>query len=250
MPADHVVILGATSRIGAAVAEHELRRGSLVTLVGRDSAELAIVAADLLFRGGQEVRTVCLQQSHDSTSLGAWPTDVEALGHVARCYCFVGADTRESGSIAEDLNQALTDNALLPIQLLEPLLDHMSQNGSGAVIVVSSVALLVPRPDVAAYGASKAALSFMLQSLMQSSAYQALRIIEVRLGWVDTRMSAGTTIGALTQGAPEAAAKIMALAASPAGVKYVPGWWWLLAVGGPAIRLVLRLRGRQHSSSS
>ncbi len=246
---ENVVILGATSRIAAGVAEAELLSGAHVYLVARDQNELRVVASDLEFRTGRAVGVVGFP-TLDAAGLDAWSSWLSTLPAVHRCYSLIGSEAPHSGHLADDVREALATNVVVPLRVIEPVLEHMG--AGGALVVVSSVAQLVPRPDVAAYGAAKSALSFALQSMMRSERYANRRIIEVRLGWVDTRMSIGRTVPGLTIGPREAGARLAHCARAGAGVRYVPGWWRLLAVlappGNAAIALRAAILRRFHRS--
>ena len=228
-----VVVLGGTSRIAVGIAEAEIERGARVYLVGRDEDELRIGAADLQVRTGAPIGFMCLPALTVDGS-GEWSSWLRDLGRVDRVYSLIGSDTPLTGDLADDLEAAIIANLLSPLRALEQILPLVPVGG--AAVVVSSVAHLVPRADVLAYGSAKAALSFALQSMMRSERYSDIRIIEVRLGWVDTRMSTGRTVPALTISPHAAGERMVKAAAGSAGTRYVPGWWRLLALAAPVMR--------------
>ena len=228
-----VVVLGGTSRIAVGIAEAEIESGARVYLVGRDEDELRIGAADLQVRTSTPVGFMCLPASNVVGS-DEWSSWLRDLGRVDRVYSLIGSDTPLTGDLADDLEAAIIANLLSPLRALEQILPLVPVGG--AAVVVSSVAHLVPRADVVAYGSAKAALSFALQSMMRSERYRHVRIIEARLGWVDTRMSIGRTVPALTISPQAAGERMVKVATGSAGTRYIPGWWRLLALAAPAIR--------------
>lgn len=74
---------------------------------------------------------------------------------------------------------------------------HMIDNGGGRIVNVSSRGAFRGEPDAPAYGASKAGMNSMSQSLAKRLALHNIYVTTVAPGWVDTDMAEGyTAIGA------------------------------------------------------
>ncbi len=99
---ENVVILGATSRIAAGVAEAELLSGAHVYLVARDQNELRVVASDLEFRTGRAVGIVDFPILDDA-GLRAWSSWLSTLPVIHRCYSLIGSDASHSSHLANDV---------------------------------------------------------------------------------------------------------------------------------------------------
>jgi decaprenylphospho-beta-D-erythro-pentofuranosid-2-ulose 2-reductase len=75
--------------------------------------------------------------------------------------------------------------------LLLHTLRKLREQGSGTLIVLSSVAAERARASNAVYGAAKAGLDALAQGLADSCAGTGVRVLVVRPGFVRTRMTAG-----------------------------------------------------------
>jgi 3-oxoacyl-[acyl-carrier protein] reductase len=72
---------------------------------------------------------------------------------------------------------------------------HMMQHGGGRIINVSSRGAFRGEPDAPAYGASKAAMNAMGQSLAKALAPYHIYVTTVAPGWVETDMAADYLAG-------------------------------------------------------
>ena len=68
---------------------------------------------------------------------------------------------------------------------------ELRRQGSGTLVVLSSVAAERPRASNAVYGAAKAGLDALAQGLSDSIADSEVRVLVIRPGFVVTRMTAG-----------------------------------------------------------
>ena len=75
--------------------------------------------------------------------------------------------------------------------LLLSCLRRLREQGSGTIIVLSSVAAERARAANAIYGAAKAGLDALAQGLADATAATGVRVLVVRPGFVSTRMTAG-----------------------------------------------------------
>lgn len=67
---------------------------------------------------------------------------------------------------------------------------HMRQRGKGKIVVLSSVAGIVPRRSNFAYGSSKAGIDFLARGLQQSLRGSGVDVLIVRPGFVRSAMTA------------------------------------------------------------
>jgi decaprenylphospho-beta-D-erythro-pentofuranosid-2-ulose 2-reductase len=75
--------------------------------------------------------------------------------------------------------------------LLLACMERLRAQGSGVLVVLSSVAAERPRAGNAIYGAAKAGLDALAQGLADATADSGVRVLVVRPGFVTTRMTAG-----------------------------------------------------------
>lgn len=187
-PADGCAwITGASSGIG---------RGLALSLA-RDGWTVAVTA-----RSADALKELVREAEPLSGSILAFPGDVrdaavmraclvhvgEAAGPVALCIANAGVYLPQdglAGNPAEwqrtiDINLTGTVNVVLPV------IDRMRARGRGQIAVVSSVAGYRGLPTSAAYGATKAGLINMTESLKFDLDRAGIRIQLVNPGFVDT----------------------------------------------------------------
>lgn len=91
----------------------------------------------------------------------------------------------------DDWDETLRVNVSGPFYLLRELMPRFKARGRGAVVAVSSNAAHVPRMQMAAYGASKAALSSLIRTAGLELASHGVRCNLVSPGSTDTPMQRG-----------------------------------------------------------
>jgi decaprenylphospho-beta-D-erythro-pentofuranosid-2-ulose 2-reductase len=204
-----VLVLGGTSEIALAiVAELQRQAPREVALLGRDPEALARVAAQLREQGCERVVTAELDaldtDGHERAIAAAW----EELGGVDVVIVAVGL-LGERGTLLEDIPVALEVlrvNLLGTGSLTLRAAQRLREQGSGTLVVLSSVAAQRPRPTNVAYGASKAGLDALAQGLGVVLAPDGVRVVVVRPGFVHTRMTRGLPVPPLAS-TPQAVAR-------------------------------------------
>lgn len=158
-----VWITGASSGIGAALAQAFAAEGAHIILSGRRLDALEAVAAD--------IATDTLLLPFESTDFDALPAKVaEAQGWKGRVDILVNNAGISQRSLALDTNpsvhsQIVNVDLLAPIWLTQLLLPHMIEAGGGHVVGISSVAGRVGVPLRTAYCAAKHGLIGYMDAL-------------------------------------------------------------------------------------
>ena len=177
-----VVIVGGTSGMGLATAKMLLDGGARVLVTGRSTAGLESAQKEL----GKDAIVV----SSDARSL----TEIDALASRVKAefdtfdLLFVNAGFSIRAPL-ESMTEAVYDemfnlNAKGPffaVQKLAPLM-----NRGGAVVLTTSIANVKGMPNVAAYGAAKAALRSFARVLAAELLPQEIRVNAVTPGPIDT----------------------------------------------------------------
>lgn len=147
--------------------------------------------------------------------VGGFDTVVLAIGSL-------GAQEGLDAPRAEAL-EVMRTNFLDSGSLLLEALERMRGQGSGTLIVLSSVAAERARASNAVYGAAKAGLDALAQGLADATAGTGVRVLVVRPGFVATKMTAGLEPAPMAT-TPEAVAEatVQALARGSHTV-WVPG---------------------------
>ncbi|MFI9530637.1 SDR family NAD(P)-dependent oxidoreductase [Micromonospora rosaria] len=204
-----VIVTGAGTGMGRAIAEHLLARDATVVAVGRREAALRrltaagdhrveVIATDITRPGAAE---------HIVAAATARFGTVHGLVNNAGLARFAALDTATD----DDFDRLLATNVRAPAALIRAALPHLRQH-RGAVVNVSSVGGVLAMPGRSLYGASKAALNSLTRSLARELAPD-VRVNAVLPGPVDTPM--WDDMGLDT--AASAALRSSLLAATPLG---------------------------------
>lgn len=184
------LIIGATSAIAAEVAALCAARGDRLYLIGRNPEKLRALLDAL----GDAVA------GHESCDLDEFE---HAEARVARAIERLGGldcaliahgylgDQQRSERDPGYARKIIGTNFISAVSLLMPLADHFAAQGHGHLAAITSVAGERGRPRNYTYGASKSALTCYLQGLRSRLYLSGVRVHNLKLGPVDTPMSAG-----------------------------------------------------------
>lgn len=185
-----VLITGASSGLGAALARAYAARGQRVVLVGR--------RADALQATADRCRGLARVQAVDVRDAARWPEVAQRLLGELGCPQIVIANAGISHGVdlrrAEDLAIAadiMDTNWRAALATLAPFIAPMQQRGQGKLVGIASVAGVRGLPGHAAYSASKAALIRSLESLRVELRGSGVRVVTISPGYVATPMTAG-----------------------------------------------------------
>lgn len=222
-----VLVLGATSDIGRAIARTFAAQGCDIALAARQLDRLADDAADLRLRHGVEATVHHYDALSGDDVLSGLPRLPETV------VCCVGDLPAEPMSAEpEAIRHALRVNAEGPILALAQCADSFAARGHGTIIAIASVAGLRGRASNGLYGAGKAALIAWLSAARNRAFGSGVRVITVLPGFVDTRMTAGLALPSALTATPEEVARLVLRAAKGRrDIVYVrPIWRWIMAV--------------------
>ena len=232
-PRGTVLVAGATSAIARATAAELARRGHALVLAARDTPEAEAIAADLRLRFGVAARAAALDAldfaQHATLAESVVGDEGDALEGVVVALGWMG-DAEVARHDAAEARRIIDINLTAVVSLLTPLADHLERRGAGFVCVVSSVAGDRGRQSNYVYGAAKGGLTVYLQGLRNRLFHAGVRVVTVKPGFVDTRMTFGLP-GTFLVAAPERVARgiVKAIEGGP-DVVYLPGFW------GPVMR--------------
>ena len=200
----HVLITGASSGIGQAVAQHYAALGAHLALFARRRERLEDVAARCRELGAREARVLVGDTTDRARVLEACD-DIGAWPRIDRAYLNAGG-TRDDGRRAErshhlqccstDFSAESTEwimrvNYLGAIYWLEPLLARMQQQGDGRIVFMGAMSADRSPPGSGAYAASKAALRALVDGLRADAARFGVRLCLVEPGYVVSEETAG-----------------------------------------------------------
>ncbi len=225
-----IIITGASSGIGAALARALAAPGRTLALLGRHKGRLEAVAAACRAKGAT-CRIASLDVS-DANALSAFlmeigrETEIDLLIASAGILDGRSADeTVERGNVAR---RVLETNLLSTLDVVHLVLPGMLRKRCGNIVLVASLASLVPLPDAPAYSASKAGLLSYGLALRDAVAAEGVRVVVACPGFVATAMAErhlGPRPGEIS--ADDAAARVLVgLQRNRAmiGFPFVPFW--------------------------
>ncbi|HET7784596.1 MAG TPA: SDR family oxidoreductase [Myxococcales bacterium] len=182
-----VVVTGASSGIGAALAAELGRRGQAVVLAARRLPELR-EAAERCGNHALAVQADVTRREEVQRLLGA---ALQRFGRVDAWVNNAGRGiTRPVEQLSDDdVDAMVRDNLKSALYGIQAVLPHFKERGEGAIVNVSSFLARAPFATFrSAYSASKAALNSLGETLRfeLSQQYSGIRVITVMPGVVAT----------------------------------------------------------------
>jgi 3-oxoacyl-[acyl-carrier protein] reductase len=232
-----VLVTGGSRGIGRAVAEQFATQGATVAVqfrVARRAAEETVAAL-----GGVGHLALPADLADPGQARSLVERVVGELGRVDVLVNNAGI-YREHPILAtgyeewqEAWRRTIDTNLIGPANLLHAVVPHMVAAGGGRIVNVSSRGAFRGEPDHPAYGASKAGLNSLGQSMARALGPHGIYVTTVAPGFVETDMAAPFLEGAdgdairaqspLNRAAtPEEVARVVVFLASP-GTEYLTG---------------------------
>ena len=208
-----IAITGASSGIGAAVAQYYAAPGRTLALIGRHVERLEQIARSCRDKGAA-VETG-MADVRDRDAIGEWllafdtphadrpsPRECRNADRIARrkaaSSCSIMSTVQIETNFIGALNTAL------------PVLERMLERKSGQIAFTSSLAAFASHPDWPAYCASKAGLLVYATSLRERVRGSGVRINSICPGWVTAPINDPFVMWRPMEMKPEAAAKVIA----------------------------------------
>jgi short-subunit dehydrogenase len=185
-----LLITGASSGIGEALAHHYATPGAHLALTGRDAARLDSVAAACRARGAKaEIATIDVT---DSNGLRRWIERIDDATPLDLVIANAGVST-SIGAQGEDETAArrvLATNIEGVFNTVFPLIPRMQARRVGQIALVSSLAAFRGLPITPSYSASKAAVKALGESWRVLLQPDGIRVSVICPGFITTRMTA------------------------------------------------------------
>jgi decaprenylphospho-beta-D-erythro-pentofuranosid-2-ulose 2-reductase len=211
-----VIVVGASSGIGAALTRALAARGARVAAVARRTAELEAVAGPF----GDRVHPYAF----DTTDVDAVPALFERLvadlgGLDTLIYCAGVMPSIAEGEYAFVKDRAMVDvNLLAPMAWMNLAAARFEAGRAGSIVGISSIAGERGRRKNPAYCATKAGLSAYLEALRNRCSRYGVNVVTAKPGFVDTDMTRG-----------------------------LPGLFWLISAD-EAARIIVKMTERGNSA--
>lgn len=185
---NRILITGASSGLGAALARHYAAPGRTLVLWGRDRQRLEAVAMNCR-RAGAQVAVRSLDLSDSAAAIDAVGQEDDA-GAIDLALLVAGmGDTRAPGDLVEDAAQVVRlgfVNFVAAAAIAAALAARMARRGEGGIVLVGSAAGFHVLPFAAAYAGSKAGIAHFAQALRLGVKQYGVRVTLVSPGFIDT----------------------------------------------------------------
>jgi len=187
-----VVVFGASSGIGRALAELLAEHGARLVLAGRDPARLRALAERCQAAGAADVAVVAVDLA-EAASVGAAAEEARARLGIIDVWVNVAA-VLVVGDLPrcpdDEVARTIATNVTGTVLASRAAMARFDEQGAGTLINVASLLGVVPTPLLPVYTASKFAVRGLTLALQQRTRADAIRVCLVLPGPVDTPMFA------------------------------------------------------------
>lgn len=187
---DHILITGASSGIGRALALAYAGPGRLLTLSGRDAARLDEVAGACT-QAGADVAAETIDVA-DRAAMAAWIAEAgrERPIDLVVANAGISAGTGRDGESAEQARRIFSINVDGVVNTVQPAIGPMIARRRGQIAIMSSLAAFRGFPGAPAYCASKAAVKSYGEALRGALHRHGVGVTVICPGFVKSRMTA------------------------------------------------------------
>lgn len=189
-----VLVLGGGSDIGQAIAKRlAAPRYAKVVLAARRPAELTEAAAALLDAGARQVETLAFDACDTASHEAFIARTVDLIGDIDVVVVAFGllGDQLADEAGGDGAVQVARTNYVGAMSISLAVARRLRHQGHGTLVVLSSVAGERARRDNFIYGSTKAGVDTFAQGLADSLAGSGARVLIVRPGFVETKMTSG-----------------------------------------------------------
>ncbi|WP_185976222.1 SDR family oxidoreductase [Mycolicibacterium sp. 018/SC-01/001] len=189
----HVIITGASSGIGRASAVAVAARGATVFALGRNTAALEEVVAQIRDAGG-DAHAYCCDVTDSAAVEQTVAAILERFGHVDYLVNNAGRSIRRSVAAStdrfHDYERVMAVNYFGPVRMVLALLPHWRERQFGHVVNVSSAGVQANSPKYSAYIPSKAALDAFSEVVATETLSDHITFTTIHMPLVATPMIA------------------------------------------------------------
>ncbi len=184
-----MIITGATSGLGEALARHAISRGYTVLLTGRRIERLQVLKEEF----GDAARIGQLDVTEPEKAWSIIEQLIQEVGGVDVAVLNSGVSNFQ-GEFSPETEQWVIDvNVSGFMQTANRFFSYFEERGSGQLVGISSVAGMFGYRASTAYCASKAFVSNYLQGLRQRARWSkaSITVTDIRPGFVESEMTEG-----------------------------------------------------------
>ena len=223
--ADHILVLGATSDIGRAIAHRFAESGYNVYLAGRRPELLEDDVKDL------QIRYDISASAHgfDARKFDTHQAFYQQFQPPPQIVCVVFGVLPDQPAAEQDWDMTLNSievNFTGAASILHHVSAEMEKMGSGTIVGISSVAGDRGRASNYLYGSAKAGFTAYLSGLRNRLAKKGVHVVTVKPGFVYTAMTAHLQLPAPLTAQPQQVAKAIYAAVKKKKNVVYSKWMW------------------------
>lgn len=186
----HILITGASSGIGEALALAYAGPGITLALTGRDAARLAAVAAACRDKGATVAETLTDVTDRDGLASWIYAQDDRLPIELVIANAGISAGTGGGVETEAQTRSIFATNLDGVLNSIHPLIPRMVARGRGQIALMSSLASFRGMAGAAAYCGSKAAVRVYGEALRGDLAPRGVGVSVICPGFVVSRMTA------------------------------------------------------------
>lgn len=185
-----VLITGASSGLGEAIARAFVAEGARVGLMARREDKLRALQASLTSAGGRAAVAVADVADYGAVQAGVRQI-ADQLGPIDILIANAGiADVVSARRFdPSKIAQLMQINVMGVTHAIAAVLPSMLERRQGHLVGISSLSAVRPAPRFMAYGASKACVSYLLNGLRMDLADKGVDVTVVQPGFIRTEMT-------------------------------------------------------------
>jgi short-subunit dehydrogenase len=184
-----ILITGASSGIGEALADKLAGPGIYLAISGRNGARLSIVAERCRTKGATVLESVI--DVSDKVAMKNWIEKVDTDHPLDLIIANAGVSPGTSGEIesAAQARRMMEINVMGVFNTIDPIIPRMRARGTGTIALMSSLAGFKGMPSAPGYGASKAWVRSFGQGLRGNLFSDGVGVSVVCPGFVASRIT-------------------------------------------------------------
>lgn len=223
----NILIIGATSEIAKACARIWAKDKSSFYLVGRNPEALSQIKSDLEILGAQSVYTQAIDlnelQAHQDVINAAWES-LSKIDIAITAHGVLGTQNKAETDFSEMAN-IIQSNYVSHVSILTAVAEKFKKQKSGTIAVISSVAGDRGKQSNYLYGSAHAGKIAFTDGLRNRLFPHGVHVVTLKLGFIDTPMTAEFKKGPLWISSQSAAKKIVRAIKTQKNSAYIPGIW-------------------------
>lgn len=188
-----IIVTGAGSGFGAAIARRFASEGGRVLLSDIKSDGIETVSAEIAAAGGECLTNTC-NVAEESQVENMVAAAVEGFGGVDVLVNNAGYSHHQKlmwKITVEDFDAVFAVNVRGVFLGCKHVIPHMIEGGGGVIVNIASIGAIAPRPGVTPYNATKGAVLTMTKGLAMETARHNIRVNAVNPVAADTGFMKG-----------------------------------------------------------